>query len=420
MKLQENISRIREMMGLVNEQSPQNTLKPNPGRPIPMPSDRLGPEGSYEEVEYSKLPKDEYFEMVRSIPPKSIKRVRLIFPQQNWETKALEYLKKLGVVTGVYKSLSQAKKFILNLSSKQITTNELVIGSHGDEGTLLSTKVGEYFYFNNSFVNDLKGIVNTNTTVFFTACYGADYLLSLKDAAEKLGVGAYGSSGVYNYVTNSSEKGFYYCSANKFTAPTQTIAPYVIEPGELSIRMKHTGEEYSEIKVILSKDIAGEEVEFLMGAILKSISSEIPSTKAFYPNGNFISSSEDTTEDSTPTYYGEMKYDTWNLSHMHTSIKDKVSDFTYKKTPFYEFIEKPYGPFVLGSDPEFTEETKNKFKEWFDNGSLKILIPEGSNNTNFVDIKEVGNYTIADFVSNDFLLNNKLCKKVSSSPISWV
>ena len=417
MKLQENISRIREMMGLVTEQSPQNTLKPNPGRPIPMPSDRLGPEGSYEEVEYSKLPKDEYFEMVRSIPPKSIKRVRLIFPLENWETKALEYLKKLGVVTGVYKSLSQAKKFILNLSSLQITTNELVIGSHGQSGMLLTTQVGEYFFYNNSFVNDLKAIVNTNTTVFFTACYGADYLLSLKDAAETLGVGTYGSSGIYNYVTNSADKGFYYCSPTKYTAPTQTIKPYVIEPGKLTIRVGQRGPHVVKFKVILSKDITGIETEFEMSLALHSISKDIDIENHYYPDGNNLRNKDKSV------YYGQASLVTWNLFWWRNTIKDEVPDSLYKNTPFYEYIVKPYEPAEFGADPEFTEETNNKFKEWFDNGSLKILIPEGNNypepNT-YVDIKEVGDYIITDDINNDFLLNNKLCKKVSSSPISWV
>ena len=61
-------------------------------------------------------------------------------------------------------------------------------------------------------LNEAKPLISTNTKVFFTACFGADFLKRLTDASKQLGgVGVYGSAGVYNYLTNQSEKGFYYC-----------------------------------------------------------------------------------------------------------------------------------------------------------------------------------------------------------------
>jgi hypothetical protein len=67
------------------------------------------------------------------------------------------------------------------------------------------------FYFNNSFLDSFKNIIEPNATVFFTACHGADYLSMLKDASERLGVPCYGSKGTFVPGLNTSAEGFYGC-----------------------------------------------------------------------------------------------------------------------------------------------------------------------------------------------------------------
>jgi hypothetical protein len=156
----------------------------------------------------------------KTIPPEYVKRIRLIFPKKGTETTMLNYFKKdllsLGIITGVYTSLSSAISFVNTLIKKNVKADEFVIGSHGGGSELLITQSkGDNFTFNNSFLNSFKPLIHSNTKVFFTACYGADNLSMLKNAAETLGIGVYAASGEYNYITNKSEQGFYWCSPSK-------------------------------------------------------------------------------------------------------------------------------------------------------------------------------------------------------------
>jgi hypothetical protein len=156
----------------------------------------------------------------KTIPPEYVKRIRLIFPKKGTETTMLNYFKKdllsLGIITGFYTSLSSAISFVNTLIKKNVKADEFVIGSHGGGSELLITQSkGDNFTFNNSFLNSFKPLIHSNTKVFFTACYGADNLSMLKNAAETLGIGVYAASGEYNYITNKSEQGFYWCSPSK-------------------------------------------------------------------------------------------------------------------------------------------------------------------------------------------------------------
>lgn len=72
-----------------------------------------------------------YVEMFNKKP----ERVSIIFPKEGWETKAVNLLKKLGVVTGVFKSTNEAIQSLKTLKDKGVKVKELVIGSHGDGKT---------------------------------------------------------------------------------------------------------------------------------------------------------------------------------------------------------------------------------------------------------------------------------------------
>ena len=135
--------------------------------------------------------------------------------------------------------MGEALNIVDDMAKNGVKTEELVIGSHGGGEQLLTTQKEGSFTFNNSFLEKVKQIVSPTTKVFFTACHGADYLEVLKDAAEKLGVGAYASSGVYNYVTNKSEKGFYYCSPQPYELP---VGDKVVQPLNSTEEQKQYGE----------------------------------------------------------------------------------------------------------------------------------------------------------------------------------
>lgn len=361
----------------------------------PMPSDRLGPQGSFQSVENKNTSRDQYYKLVNSIPPNKIKQIRLIFPQQGWEEVALRWLQKFGVVTGFYTNLNQALKFIDNLKTKQVKANELVVGSHGYEGTLLMTKEGQDFYFDNSFLNDIKGIISPSSKVFFTACHGADYLGSLKDAAERLGVGVYGASGVYNYISNSAEKGFYFCSPNKYQKPIDyTINPYVIESND-SIKITNPskekwGDDHQDIRFQISKNLIGNDITTVPD---KQMLDDIITHGYSYNTPKLV----------------EFSVEHWSL---YTAIKNTIDLQTIKNTPIYK---QYFEPINENND----QKARKMFIDWFNNGDIKILVKKIDSDS-YQDVKTIKKYVIYKYIDNDFLLKNKLCQKVPSSPISWV
>ena len=57
--------------------------------------------------------------------------------------------------------------------------------------------------------------IDKNGLVFITSCHGADQLNNLFIASRFLKVRVWGSKGIYNYITNTSEGGFYWCDYEK-------------------------------------------------------------------------------------------------------------------------------------------------------------------------------------------------------------
>jgi hypothetical protein len=141
----------------------------------------------------------------------------LTFPKAGWETIATKLLHPLGVISGSFNNVEGAVKKIEKYKAKgKGTLDELVIGSHGDGTNLFMTKGGDTPESVNTILNAVRPVMSSNTKVFFTACFGADFLKRLTDASRVLGgQGVYGSAGVYNYITNKSQKGFYYCKASE-------------------------------------------------------------------------------------------------------------------------------------------------------------------------------------------------------------
>jgi hypothetical protein len=144
---------------------------------------------------------------------KKFKGLYLTFPKQGWETIGASLMKLFGVVSGVFNSSDDAIDKIRKVKSKSSDVlDEFVVGSHGDGKELFLSKQGEQPAALQKILEEARPLIGPNTKVFFTACFGADYLKRLTDASKQLGgVGVYGSAGIYNYITNESQKGFYYC-----------------------------------------------------------------------------------------------------------------------------------------------------------------------------------------------------------------
>lgn len=113
----------------------------------------------------------------------------------------------ISVVLETYEDLLELVKFC-NLRSKKF--KKIIIGSHGWPGQLLIPE-GKRFYFDSSWLKEIKKILEPDGEVHFTACHGADVLAVLKDAADSINTNVYGGKGV-GYYGFAHQKGYYTCS----------------------------------------------------------------------------------------------------------------------------------------------------------------------------------------------------------------
>ena len=315
-----------------------------------------------------------------------LKKVRLIFPLKDWEMTSVNLMKSLGIVTGVFTSLNDAVKYCNTLVSKGVKVDEFVIGSHGKAGNLLMTKSSKYGYFDTAFLSSFKPLISQNTKVFFTACHGADYLLTLKNAADELGVTAYGSQGIYNYATNESEKGFYWCS----TKPTKksvishgkTLPTYRIHYNTITdIWIPNLVKNKIDVIVTIDPKLFG--VNFSPKK-LNLTSNDSPSTVNYDKNGQPIDAYS------------------FNLDVGDLIDEKKYNELSKKgiKGSLYDYFGKTI--------------TNN-----ITNGKVKIEFVTKNGLINLTSLKPLQTKSKND-VTNDYLLKNKICGKMSSSPISWL
>ena len=315
-----------------------------------------------------------------------IKKVRLIFPQSNWEMKAVNFMKSLGIVTGVYESLDDAIKYCKTLSSKGVKIEEFVIGSHGKAGNLLMTKASKYgYHFDTTFLSSFKPLISQNTKVFFTACHGADYLLLLKNAADELGVTTYGSQGIYNYVTNESEKGFYWCS----TKPTKK---FDITNGQILPTYKIY---YHTITDIWIPNLDKNEVDAIVTIDPKLFGIKF-GTKKLHLTSEEYSKTINYDKNGEPIEAYSFNLDTLDL--LDEKNWNELSDKGIK-----------------GLSDNFSKTIFNNIT----NGKVKIEFVTKNGLINLTSLKPLTVKSKND-VDNDYLLKNKICGKMESSPISWI
>jgi hypothetical protein len=390
MNLQEQISRIKSMMGVVNEQKPDNLM---PGQ-----IERFGyTQGKPETLKPALEKQSEYFKLISKLKPESIKKVRLIFPEDEWEEFAVRQLEKLGIVTGAFKSLHDAKNFINDLSKKNVKADEFVIGSHGSAGNLLITQEEGDFAFDNSFLTSFKTIIHPGTKVFFTACEGADYLDTLKDAAEKLGIGVYGAAGIYVHFINVSEKGFYWCSPNQFTPPkSKDVPPYDFWPtNEAS---------YLSFNILTKEELPNFPVTITIknGVFDKPVSPlKITST----------------TKENKRLYYSSMRDDLIFNRHYIEPRWEITNYFTLPNT-LLKMKETESNNIITRKEKELGKKYIGAYiREKIDSNEIIIELEINNKRINFKNLPKV---VIPGDITNEFLLEKGLCKKVSSSPISWI
>ena len=141
-----------------------------------------------------------------------------VFPGQVGDvgTGLLQYLKDIGVVTAILENFQDLVDLIELCVKNGKKFDKIIVGSHGHVGNLLQP-TGENdktMLFNTSWLLKLKPLLKSSTSeVHFTACYGAEILSVIKDAAEKLGVKAYGGKGI-GFYGMAHEEGYYVCEPN--------------------------------------------------------------------------------------------------------------------------------------------------------------------------------------------------------------
>lgn len=392
---EEEKKEIKSLYGIISEQRisdlPQNQQtnvgpKPNIGTP-PKTKDLRTTLSPQQQEQAKYMMKFKEMSPVGK-PANVVKKVRLIFPGSRWEEIGLFLLKKLNIFTGYFRSLSEALQIIDGMINDGVKTNELVIGSHGAGEQLLMTQSGEDFKFDNSFLEKIKQIVTPTTKVFFTACHGAEDLEMLKDAAEKLGVGAYASSGIYNYVTNESEKGFYYCSPQPYQLPTG-----------------------SEVAQPLSSN---EEQMKIGGVDIKYLSNDNPSQINFTITTNIFGSPIKITDKFkfSSENYGKSninkgKYLISGRVIPEYPIRDYIEDSYQNKTPNSDILFKSYRN-QMSKTPDMARFLIGEFQK----GSIKIEV-------NGIDIKTLKPFNLPKYVDNDFFLSKGLCSRVNGAPVSW-
>lgn len=324
---------------------------------------------------------------------KKIKKLRLIFPEKEWEVDALSFFEKFKVWTTVFTSMEDAVNFVRRISTKNIKVDELVIGSHGTAGTLLMTKEGDQWNFFDSFLEDLKKIIHQNTKIFFTACKGADYLDTLKDAAEKLGVSAYGSAGLYNYINNTSEKGFYWCSCKKFELPKSKKS---INP----ISYEQNGRVY--IKLL----VPYETTKIVYNVTIKR--GVIDGSDYNFDSKMSISSGQDQFFQSQAR--GSLILQTFILEVRSAIYFYFLDNFESrrKKNP-YEKKQEDLTSESIDMDQYIIEKIKS--------GDIIIEIKIGNTLKNIKDLQPIN---LPVEITNEYLLNNNLCRRVNNPPINWM
>lgn len=342
-------------------------------------------------------------------------RVSLIFPKKGWETKAVDLLKKIGVVTGVFKSSVEAIEAIKTFKNKGIKVKELVIGSHGDGKNLLITQKEDKS--NRKYATDLlknaKDIITRETKVFFTACYGADYLDNLVDSANKLGVGVYGSRGIYNYITNSAEKGYYYCKPYQIPAPKKLAEPRdVYYSGKLEMEISGFGDKDS-LRIKFWGPF-GRDIELRMEFSVSSFSDLGWKIKTKNPLSLILKGKIRVDEET---------YSTKDAKDIYVyEVYLNSSDFSYKGG-LDDIGFTSLSKLLTSKNFEWNSKDQElfgaKLKKAIEKGSVKLILGD-------IDLSKerpkIKGYYINEikFDNNEHLIKCGACKKVNDAPISWV
>ena len=365
-------------------------------------------------------------------------KVRLIFPGEDWEEYALELIKGFGIFTGIFKDTGEAIETVKSLAKQGVKADEFVVGSHGNGKLLLMPSKRSETSFP-EFLEESKKILKPDTTIFFTACHGADDLLTLVKAANDLEQGVYGSKGIYNYVTNSSEKGYYYCNPHELRAGGYIPVEDYEYPDNFEVVTP--GEDRAEVIILGAygkknrKDGNSKMGEFTMrisDAGLKKLGWSVKTPGELYfpiPDEKIFVTSESYSipmdpDDKFYDLYLEGKvfrykiaFRTWDF-FVPGSEKETISNL--KRNGYHKLAALAEAGDAKISDKEKRGNFGVLLKDAIEKGEIVILDNNGDDVTKRPRIKPHEKKTKEEMNSDRYLLECGACKKIKSSPISWL
>ena len=151
--------------------------------------------------------------------PNSSKLV-LIFPGYGQYSIVASTIYLLGINAQVFTSINDCVKVLNNSDKQGKKYSQIYIGSHGggNSGLLYSIDEGDNTNLGSKYgglIQSLRSItLPGKTNIVFSACGGANSRLVLKWVAEQMNENIYASEGPYDWIANTSEKGFWMCPPN--------------------------------------------------------------------------------------------------------------------------------------------------------------------------------------------------------------
>jgi hypothetical protein len=338
-------------------------------------------------------------------------KIRFIFPGKDWESRALEFVKSIGLVTSIVKDWGQAAAEANRYVESGVKAKELVIGSHGDGKFLIMPKdalTGKSS--ENQFLKSIRPLIKSDTTVFFTACHGADFLSNLVDAANSLNHPVYGSAGIYNYVSNSSEKGYYVCSP----LPEAMQKKVHLEKREPVLKYRwQSGGGLSFVSGVAGSKAT---VEFTKPALLAFGFGTVPNTGV----------SVQFDWGSRPLTIEKLEYNDANGNPLKLFVSpnlysENLTGYEKGEWPFQDLIKaKTLKVSAAGIKDSTT--IQKMLKDGIVKGTVKITvngIPVKPSEIATLMVPQFHKWT-EDFTTNPALLKAGVCRVVSKSPVSWI
>jgi hypothetical protein len=267
----------------------------------------------------------------------------------------------------------------------------------------------------------------------------------LKNAAETLGIGAYAASGKYNYITNKSEQGFYWCSPSKtpqltnrddvitktyginnnprqdynvffrFALPSAINSPLDISSSNYSAYITIKNGVFDKPipkKIVTTLDVP--ELSFGLKSIFLKINSDRSYYEMKYTSGEFDKKEENSAKVSVITQkivdIGNVVYN--GISNLIE--KNEIIGDTKKNNVILRKQKKLYGLGVKPNDYWFN----NFVKEKIESNEILIHVMIDGKLTNIKSIPEI-KIPNRKKITNKFLIDNAFCKKVPKAPISF-